>query len=238
MINDVRGGGPRKWERHLFYRKESVKTTWKLRLAVLVSLALIVSVTRGFWIPGIGRSLVCNQEGGSGDAILVENFGVNYLLFERAAALQRTGSGARILVPTSASSDPEKPNLVSKNIVEVMTQLAQLQHSEIIPIQEIEPISLNAAYQIREFLTKQNIRSLVVVTPGFRSRRSAIVYRAVLSQSGIRVSCVPVFGPKDAENWAETWHGIQDVTEQLLKLLYYRFYVLPFVLSKHVPVTL
>src|SRR5438552_11627057 len=161
------GDQRRKWERHLFYRKESLKTTWKLRVALLVGVVLIVSVTRGFWITGIGRSLVCNQDGRSGDAILVENFDLNYLLFERAAALQRTGLGARILVPTDASSDPTKPNLVSKNIVEVMARVARLQYSEIIPIQEIEPISLNAAYQIREFLTRQNIRSVVVVTPGF-----------------------------------------------------------------------
>jgi hypothetical protein len=30
-------------------------------------------------------------------------------------------------------------------------------------------------------------------------------------------------------NWAQSWHGIQGVSEQFLKLQYYRFYVLPFV---------
>jgi hypothetical protein len=37
---------------------------------------------------------------------------------------------------------------------------------------------------------------------------------------------VPVLGEKTAKNWTKTWHGIQDVTEQWLKLQYYRFYVL------------
>jgi hypothetical protein len=43
---------------------------------------------------------------------------------------------------------------------------------------------------------------------------------------GIKVHCVPVFGQKSPANWTKTWHGIQDVTEQFLKLQYYRFYVL------------
>jgi uncharacterized SAM-binding protein YcdF (DUF218 family) len=236
-MGSVSGRHTRNWQRHLFYKRESIRTTWKLRLALLGGLVLIVSATRAFWIPGIGRSLVCDEERGSGDAILVENFDVSYRVFERAATLQRAGFSGRILVPTQASSDPEQPNLVSKDIVEIMTQVARLQHAEIIPIQGIEPISLNAAYQIRDFLTKQNIRSVVVVTPGFRSRRSALVYQAVLGESGIRVSCVPVFGGQ-VENWSKSWHGIEDVTMQLLKLWYYRLYVLPFVLSKHVQVTL
>jgi hypothetical protein len=39
---------------------------------------------------------------------------------------------------------------------------------------------------------------------------------------------VPVFGTTTPENWTGTWHGIQDVALQFLKLSYYRMYVLPF----------
>ena len=94
------------------------------------------------------------------------------------------------------------------------------------PIRTIEPISLNAALQIRDFLTTAQLRSVIVLTPGFRSQRSLLVYQAVLAPAGIKVYCVPVFGEKSAKNWMKTWHGIQDVTEQWLKLQYYRFYVL------------
>jgi uncharacterized SAM-binding protein YcdF (DUF218 family) len=237
VTDGARGEQTRGWKRHLFYRNEALRTTWKLRLALLAGFALLVSMTRGFWIPEIGQSLVCNQELGRADAILVDNFDVDYMLFKRAAALQRAGLGARILVHAEASPDPEEPDLVARDIVEAMTQVAGLQHAEIIPIQGAEPIALNTAYQIREFLTKQHIRSVVVVTAGFRSQRSALVYHAVFGQSGIRVSCMPVFDALVPENWTQTWHGIQIVTEQLIKLLYYRVYVLPFVLAKHASLT-
>src|SRR2546422_4872807 len=148
-------GQASRWWRHFVYRTECLKTTWKCRLAILISVILIASLTRGFWIPSLGRSLTCTEEVGPSDAILVENFDPNYLLFERAAALQKAGLSARVLIPTQASRrDPEMVNPVSRGIAELMAHLARLQNPEIISIPDIEPISLNAAHQIRNFLTK------------------------------------------------------------------------------------
>ena len=217
-----------RWQRQFIYRKESLKTTWKFRLAMLILVVVVGSVTRGFWIPSIARSLVCIEEVGPSDVILVENFDPDYFLFERAVALQKAGLSARVLVPTQVSPDPAVADSVSRGIAELMARLARIQHLEIIPIEEIEPISLTAAYQIRDFLTSEHLRSVIVVTPAFRSRRSSLVYQAVLRSAGIQVYCMPVFGGPMPENWTSTWHGIQEVTEQFIKLQIYRFYVLPF----------
>jgi len=214
------------WQRHFFYKKESIKTTWKFRLALLMLVMLLMSVTRGFWMLKIGQSLVCTEEMSPSDVILVENFEPAYLVFERAAALHKAGFAARVLVPTQASRDPERANLVSQGIAELMSRVARLQNPTILPIRIFEPVSLNAAYQIRDFLTKEHLRSVIVVTNGFRSKRSALVYHAVLDPAGIKVGCMPVFGERTPKNWTATWHGIEDVTEQFLKLQYYRFYVL------------
>jgi hypothetical protein len=214
------------WQRHFFYRQESLKTTWKFRLALLMLIVLLGSVTRGFWMSRIGQSLVCTEEIAPSDVILVENFDPHYLVFERAAALHKAGMAARVLVPTDASRDPEIPDLVSQGITELMIRMAQLQNPELLSIRISEPISLNAAYQIRDFLTTEHLRSVIIVTDGFRSKRSSLIYHAVLDPAGIKVGCVPVFGQTTPRNWTKTWHGIQDVTEQFLKLQYYRFYVL------------
>jgi len=216
------------WQRHLFYTKESLKTTWKLRLGALVLILLIGASTRGLWIPYIGRSLICTGELAPSDIIIVENFDPAYLLFERASQLQKAGLAPKTLVPVQASQDTEIVNPVSQGVAEVMARQASLSPWETIPIRETEPITLNAAARIRDHLAQQHVRSVMLVTPGFRSRRSSLVYRAVLDRAGIVVRCVPVFGRADPANWAATWHGIQEVSEQFLKLQYYRFYVLPF----------
>jgi hypothetical protein len=85
---------------------------------------------------------------------------------------------------------------------------------------------LNAAREIRSFLKRQDIHSVTVVSPAFRSRRSQLVYDRVFRPAGIAVGCVPVFGTSP-QNWTQTWHGIQDFLEQFVKLAYYRLYVLP-----------
>jgi hypothetical protein len=214
------------WMRWFVYRKECLKVTWTFRLALAACVVGLMWLARGFWIPAIGRSLVCEGEVGRSDAVLVENFDPDYLLFERAEVLYRAGLTSRVLVATIRSGD-QNESKVENGIAELMARIARLEKIETIPLTEIEPISLNAASQISEVLTEKNIRSITVLTSGFRSARSMLVYHAVLGRAGIAASCVPVFGKTTPESWANTWHGIQEVTEQALKLQYYRFYVLP-----------
>jgi hypothetical protein len=213
--------------RFFFYRKETWKTTWKFRLLVASLLAVAIFLPRAFWAEKIGQSLVCSAEPPRpGDALLLENFDTDYWVFDSAAAFQKSGLGSRAFVPTLAGRDPSMPNRVSIEFVEVMARLSGLDKFEAIPIREIEPISLNAATQVRDFLKGKQITSVLIVAPGYRSRRSDLVYRAVLEPAGITVRCSPVFQPQDLTDWASTWHGIQDVLLQFLKLQYYRFWVL------------
>ena len=92
-----------------------------------------------------------------------------------------------------------------------MARAARLQNLELIPVSFAEPISLNVAYEVRAVLESEHVRSVILVTPGFRSRRSALIYGKVLGEAGIATSCVPVFGPHTPDNWTRTWHGIEGV---------------------------
>jgi hypothetical protein len=91
----------------------------------------------------------------------------------------------------------------------------------------VEPVSLNAARDVQRYLERAGIRSVIVVTPLFRSRRSALVYEATLGRAGITVQCEAVQGTHGVDSWTGSWHGVQNVA-QWLKLQYYRLYVLPF----------
>ena len=216
------------WRQQFFYKKESVRTTWRLRVGVLVVVISIAILTRGSWTVRIAGSLVCAGAPQPSDIILVENFDPSYRAFERAAELEKAGFAPRALVPVQVSDDPAAANPVSKGIADLMARQARMGAWEIIPIRLTEPISLNAAYQIRDQLVRQRVRSVIVVTAGFRSRRTSLVYQSVLHDLGTQVSCAPVFGLTTPEGWTNTWHGMQEVTEEFLKLQYYRFYVIPF----------
>jgi uncharacterized SAM-binding protein YcdF (DUF218 family) len=213
------------WHRHLFYRKESWKTTWKLKLSVAALVVVGVAGSRVFLAERLAQSLVCVENSPPSDALLLENFDPVYLVFERAQALREAGIASRVFVPVIIE-DADIRNSVGKGFVEVMSRIARLPETDIIPVHQEEPISLNAAQQIKDFLLKKHIKSIVVVAPAYRSRRSELVYGAVLRPAGIAVGCVPVFGTTEVGNWTQTWHGIQEVAEQFAKLQYYRLYVL------------
>jgi hypothetical protein len=215
-----------KWPKGITYRTVRATSRWVFGVGVLAFSVALIGLTKGIWSPVLGRSLVCTEQGRPADAILIENFDPNYLLFERAQALYQSGLAPRILVPVEAASDGN-PSTVDAGFVEVMVRVARLNPPQIVPIRQIEPISLNAAKQMLAVLIKEHITSVIVVTSAFRSKRSSLVYNAVLGREGIDVSCVPVSGETTSENWLSTWHGIQDFTEQFTKLQYYRFYVLP-----------
>ena len=202
----------------------------KLAIVGVVFLCLIVlKLTSGLWVSGIGHGLMCHERASASDAILIENFDPDYLLFERAAAIEKAGLASRVLVPGEASSDPDVPNPVSIGFVEVMARTAHLQHVTFIPVSEREPITFGVARQVRSFLVKNGIRSVILISPGFRSRRSFLVNKAVLGDAAVTVNCVPVFGQAmTPATWSQTWHGLQVVFEQFAKLQDYRFYVLPF----------
>jgi hypothetical protein len=221
-------GAASRWTRHLFYRTERIRTTWKLRLGVLALVVIVPWSTSGCWTVAIGRSLVCDPSLAPSDAILVENFDPDYLLFERARQLRRAGLATRVLVPVPTDRGSQAPNDVALGFVEVMERISGAGPIEVIPIRQAEPITLNAARDIQRYLERERIRSVITVTPLFRSRRSQLIYGATLGRAGVAVRCEPVQGSRGVDSWTQSWHGIQGVVEQWMKLQYYRIFVLPF----------
>ncbi len=213
--------------RHVVYRSEHLRTTWRFRLGLAAAIVLAAWLTSGWWTVAVASSLVCETNAAPSDAILIENFDPDYLLFERATALKKQGLAPRVLVPVRAAA-PSVPNLVGLGTAHVMANVAHLDGVDIVPFNEVEPISLNAARDILRFLRQERIRSVIVVAPNFRSRRSALIYAATLGRAGITVTCEPVQGVAGVTSWTASLHGIQNVVEQWIKLQYYRLYVLPF----------
>src|SRR5262245_52975330 len=151
----------------------SLGTRWKLALG-LVILTVAVVVTSRYWTVRIARGLTCAEDAAQSDAMLIENFDPDYILFERAAAIENAGISAIALVPVEAFPDRNTPNPVSAGIAELMAKQARLRAWRTIAVEHIEPISLNVALQILARLRSERITSVIVVTPGLRSRRSLL----------------------------------------------------------------
>jgi hypothetical protein len=221
--------GTGRWARYFVTRKEVVKTTWTFKAALIAALALVVYLTEPLWARAVAESLVCEQTDHleRADAVVIDDLDRDYLSFERARVLRQAGVTSRVLVPVDMLANGT-PSPVSETIVQDLARLARVGEVETVPVLATEPISLNVALHVRRFLTDKGIRSVAVVTPAFRSERSMLIYRPVLEAVGVAAYCVPVAGMRSPDTWTQSWHGVQDVALQFVKLQYYRFYILPF----------
>ena len=129
-----------RWTRHLFYRAEHTRPTWKLRLGLLTLVVVGLWLTGGWWTLAIARSLVCDASLAPSDAILVENFDPDYLLFERATRLRRAALAARVFVPIRTDPGTHEPNAVALGTAQLMATISRIGAVEIVPIREVEPI--------------------------------------------------------------------------------------------------
>src|SRR5438552_19210918 len=108
-----------RWTRYFVYRAEHTRTTWKFRVGFVALIVVAAWLTRGWWTVAVARSLVCDGNGAPSDAILVENFDPDYLVFERATRLRRAGFAARVLVPIRTDPGTAEINAVAPSTAEV-----------------------------------------------------------------------------------------------------------------------
>jgi len=184
-------------------------------------------MTRGFISEKLAESLVYPGDVEASDAVIIENFDTNYLLFEETAKLVKAGQVGRVYVPVPFNRSRTGPNRVDQEFAEVMCRISRIEGGcELIPFLEIEPIRLNAAQQVKTFLQDKEIHSITIVSSVFSSKRSWLVFKSVFESTGVKVYCLPVFSERNPGNWTESWHGIQEVFMEFGKLWYYRLAVL------------
>ena len=161
------------------------------------------------------------------DAILVDNVEYNYLLFERAQELRARGLASTVLVPILGADSDAEPTEVSLGFVDVMCRTARISNCITFNVPSVEPFSLNLARHTAQELQARGIRSVLLVTDGFRSRRDFDLYAAVLGPLKLPFTVSRSSGTALPLNWFESSHGIQEVGLQLMKLWYYRVIVMP-----------
>jgi hypothetical protein len=195
-------------------------------LLVIVALCIGGYASRKTWLRLGAESLVCVPSEAPSDAALIDNVDHNYTLFERAQWLKAHGLASIVLVPILSSASDGEPNDVSLGFVDVMCRISRVSDCITFHVPSVEPITLNLARGTAQELNARGIRSMLLVTDGFRSRRAFDVYAAVLNPSGITVHCQPVFGSHTPLNWSESSHGVEEVGLQFIKLWYYRIIVM------------
>jgi hypothetical protein len=83
------------------------------------------------------------------------------------------------------------------------------------------PVTLNRSKEILDTLKKFNIKSVLLLTSGFHSRRSKKVYEGILKDSGIKLYVNTYFIKVDRNDWWTKADGFREVVSEYLKYIYY-----------------
>ncbi len=83
------------------------------------------------------------------------------------------------------------------------------------------PITLIEAKGVVEIISKENVKSAVLLSEGFHTRRSYLVYQHTCSPFQIKIFPSACFNSYQPDHWWSQEGGLRDFTEELLKLVYY-----------------
>jgi hypothetical protein len=89
----------------------------------------------------------------------------------------------------------------------------------IVPIRN--PVTLKEAEVVLKALSKENIKSATLLSPGFHTRRSYLAYQHVGIPLQIKIFPSACFTNYQPNNWWVQEPGVRDFTVELLKLGYY-----------------
>lgn len=121
------------------------------------------------------------------------------------------------------------PNLVKKEM-EVLGLKERDFRIIVTPVDP--PLTLTSARGAVETISQEDIKSAILVSPGFHTRRSYLVYQYVCRPFQIKIFPSACLKSHQLDNWWSQEDGLRDFTTEFVKLSYYlaRGYI-PFKLS-------
>ena len=110
------------------------------------------------------------------------------------------------------------PNLVKKE----MEALGLRERDFRIIVTHIHhPITLTEARGAAEAISKENVKSAILLSPGFHTRRSYLVYQHACNPFQIKIFPFACINSYQLDHWWSQENGLRDFTEELVKLAYY-----------------
>lgn len=208
--------------------KHKVKRRAAKRIAALAALALalwsLLAWSAARWL------IVDDNQLRHADAIVVLGGAATYReRASHAARLFGEGRAGLILITNDgvrggwSREQQRNPFFFERAVVEL--RRAGVAPEAIEALREPVASTYDEAVLVRSYAERLGLRSLIVVTSGYHSRRALWTYRRVLDGSGIEFGCDPVppgvETPRPAVWWLEP-RGWRSVAAELPKLLYYR----------------
>jgi uncharacterized SAM-binding protein YcdF (DUF218 family) len=212
-----------------FTFRQAEKKGWRVWRFVRVALVALAVWSLLAWVAA--RALIVSAELERADAIVILSGSGAYVeRAERAALLLKEGRAPRIILTNDVMIGPwsqeeqRNPTFTERAAGELRSAGVPLESIEILP----EPVgsTYDEAVLLREYAASHHLRSILVVTSSYHSRRALWTLRRVFEGSNVEVGMDAVAPgqqvPRPAVWWLKPF-GWQMVALEYLKIIYYFF---------------
>lgn len=202
----------------------TTRRRWLRPFFLLVLVAGLILLTASRWAPPLLTRYaldfrVNNPEKSDAICILLGDFRVRPL---RAAELYHRGFANQILI-VDFPEDMLYGSLESQ-LAQVMTMRAGVPHEKLVLIRGKVTSTEEEARFYLKYAQEHQLKSLLIVTSSFHTRRSRWIFQKVFAGSNIRLSYAAARQPFiDESNWFKTDEGLVTYFSETLKTIYYYF---------------
>ena len=187
-------------------------------LIAIIALAALAALTSGLWLAALGRYLVVDQKPVRCDAIVVLS-GEAVPRVAKGVELYRQGYAGIIIMSgggrlTSSLTDAD---LMRKEAVDLGVP------PEAVVLERESLSTYENAVNVKEIILRQNIKSFLLVTSNYHTRRSSQIFSRVLSGTGVQIITVSAPDPKfNPDSWWKNHEGQQRALTELVDILIYK----------------
>jgi uncharacterized SAM-binding protein YcdF (DUF218 family) len=196
--------------------------------------SLACALVLAAWVPltwVAARALVVRDELASADALAVLSGSSAYVERTRRAAQLFNEGRAPLIILTDdherggwSSEQQRNPLFVERAFEELRGAGVPAEKIVVLPLPQEAPGTYDESLVLRDYATTHGLRSLLVVTSAYHSRRALWTLRRVFRGSGVAVGLDPAAAGEQSPAPALWWldrRGWQTVATEYPKLVYY-----------------
>jgi uncharacterized SAM-binding protein YcdF (DUF218 family) len=206
--------------------KRKSKWIWSGIFLSIFLMLIIVFLFHAAILSHAGKFMAPEGDYEADVAILEDSEYVPTGMMVQGLNLLSSGKVKRLVIIVHRIAPLQRPyglNADYANIVRKEMQNHGLKESDfkIIETPIINPVTLTAASITLDALSRENVKSAILLSSGFHTRRSFLAYQFVGIPLKIKIFPTACFTEYKLDQWWESYTGVRDFGTEVLKLAYY-----------------
>jgi hypothetical protein len=206
--------------------KKKTRWIWGGFLFLLAIGVALLFVFRESILVGAGNYMAPRGAGTADVAILEGSEFLQRDIVKTGMELLASGRVRRLVVVLHNIAPSHRPFAFNENYTNLVGKELQglgLKEGEfrIIVASIRNPVTLIAAQRALEMLSRENVKSAILLSPGFHTRRSFLAYQHAGNPYQMKIIPYACFGSYQLDRWWDQDTGLRDFAAETLKLFYY-----------------